>query len=331
MYPFDSPPLLHAIVAHFPVALAFLGIPLVYLCAVLNSERDTLRWVATAAYALLLVFAYLAVETGENAQAELPQTLPAEVWDKVDAHQWWAEQVWIFAGLTALFMALSVVKIRAIRITTTGLAMLLSLVTAVWVGFTGHHGGQLVYECALGTPGMEALYKEPSAEPEEPEEPVDPEEPAEPEEPEETDDHLIAPELTDEMEDDGLVPARRAIDPEEAFQISYTEHVEPILSNNCVSCHGVDYLDGGLDLTTYEGVMGEGDKSGPLVIPHDPDASPLVQYIRGELQPQMPRNEPPLSDDDLHVIRMWIAAGAPESVEDQLVDEEESESAEAEE
>ena len=53
-----------------------------------------------------------------------------------------------------------------------------------------------------------------------------------------------------------------------------------------------------------------GEKLGPSIIPGNPDASPLIQYVRGKLQPQMPKDEYPLSDEELRVIRMWIAAGA---------------------
>ena len=57
-------------------------------------------------------------------------------------------------------------------------------------------------------------------------------------------------------------------------------------------------------------MMLPGKKEGPGVIPGNPDESSIVQYIRGEKNPRMPKKEPPLSEDELHLFRSWIAAGA---------------------
>ncbi len=306
--------MLHAIAVHFPVALAVVGLPLVYLTAVMDSERDTLRWVTAGCYALLVIVAFLAVRTGEGAEAELPNYLPAEVWDAVDQHRWLGEWVWLPAALTTLFLVLSAVRVRWFRVTAISLAMLASLATAGWVAYTGHVGGTLVYEHGLGTPAMEAMYRD--ADPPAP--PAD--EDAEEEEEDPTDDPVEEP--AEEVEDDpadlddGYEPGIQPIDMDEARYVTYVQDIEPIMANYCVGCHSGGNPASELDLTTYANIFEEGAKAGPAVIPGEPDESPLVQYIRGILRPQMPRNEPPLSEDDLHAIRMWIAAGAPEDEDD---------------
>src|SRR6185503_18391804 len=54
-----------------------------------------------------------------------------------------------------------------------------------------------------------------------------------------------------------------------------------------------------------------GKKAGPGIVPGKPDESSLVQYIRGLADaPQMPKGSDALSEDELHRIRLWIAAGA---------------------
>src|SRR5205085_10538036 len=45
-------------------------------------------------------------------------------------------------------------------------------------------------------------------------------------------------------------------------------------------------------------------------VPGKPDESPLVAYVRGLRTPQMPKGNPPLSEQELHLIRLWILAGA---------------------
>ncbi len=220
MNPFDwSPAMIHSIVMHFPVALAFLGIPVVCLGFVGDPERNGFRWLAAVAYLLLVGFAFLAVETGGMAEAELPDTIPQEIQEEVDRYSQLWEPVWILAGVTAVLLLLSVMRFAWLRKLTMFLALLLSLVTAGWVGVTAHQGHMLVYEHGLGTPAMEELYPEEPVEPEEPpeppevpedpeelpelpEEPVDPEEPPEPpEEPIEPEDLPEPPELPEEPVD----------------------------------------------------------------------------------------------------------------------------------
>src|SRR5207249_10469870 len=43
--------------------------------------------------------------------------------------------------------------------------------------------------------------------------------------------------------------------------------------------------------------------------------SPMVDYLRGLRAPQMPKGNPPLSEEELHVIRSWILAGAKDDSE----------------
>ena len=102
----------------------------------------------------------------------------------------------------------------------------------------------------------------------------------------------------------------RDIDPTAAAQVSYARQVKPLLDNNCSDCHSGDEHKGGLDASSVAGLLKGGKKAGPAVIAGKPDESPLVQFVRGLRQPQMPKGNPPLSEDELHLIRQWIFAGA---------------------
>ncbi|MBE7488427.1 DUF1553 domain-containing protein [bacterium] len=102
----------------------------------------------------------------------------------------------------------------------------------------------------------------------------------------------------------------RPIDPDQAGRVSYSLQIKPLLEAKCVGCHVGARPKGLYDVTSVHNLMQEGGSAGPGVIPGKPDDSSLVQYVRGILQPRMPKEEPPLSEDEVHLIREWIASGA---------------------
>jgi mono/diheme cytochrome c family protein len=119
-----------------------------------------------------------------------------------------------------------------------------------------------------------------------------------------------------------VVPARAAeaekvqpiaiqpVNPSAALKVSYYRDVRPILADHCVECHGIDEPKGDYRMTSVAELLKSGKKNGPEIIPGKPDESPVVRYIRGELKPQMPKGNPVLTPESLHLIRQWIAAGA---------------------
>ena len=110
----------------------------------------------------------------------------------------------------------------------------------------------------------------------------------------------------------------------EAAAPLFEEHVRPILKAHCFHCHGeADKLAGRLDLRLRR-LIEKGGKSGPAVVPGDPDGSRLLERVRrGEMPPGEERRK--LSLDEIAVIARWIAAGAktrysePETVGDGML------------
>lgn len=96
-----------------------------------------------------------------------------------------------------------------------------------------------------------------------------------------------------------------------ASAVSFAEDVAPIFERSCIRCHGgIDEgerrYEGGLDLTTWEGVL-QGSEFGTVVTPGDPDDSLLLEMIEtGE----MPDEGDPLSAEEIETVRSWIAEGA---------------------
>ena len=102
----------------------------------------------------------------------------------------------------------------------------------------------------------------------------------------------------------------RAIDPAEAAKVSWLKDVEPLLQARCSECHSSDERKNEFEITSVETLRTKGRKDGPGVLPGRPDESAIIQRIRGLTKPQMPKDRPVLSEEEVHLLRMWIAAGA---------------------
>jgi uncharacterized membrane protein len=87
--------------------------------------------------------------------------------------------------------------------------------------------------------------------------------------------------------------------------------VQPLLTANCVKCHGAQNPKAGIDLTSYASVM-KGGTEGPIVKPGDPKGSKLVMALRGDHAKLMPMGAPPLGESDIAKFETWIKDGAKE-------------------
>lgn len=96
-------------------------------------------------------------------------------------------------------------------------------------------------------------------------------------------------------------------------QVDYESEIQPIFNENCVTCHGGQ---NGVTLSSFEAVMSSvGDQYGTeIVVPGEPDQSPLVDKIEPnpEFGTRMPQGGPFLSNEEINLIRTWIAEGANE-------------------
>ena len=102
---------------------------------------------------------------------------------------------------------------------------------------------------------------------------------------------------------------------ESAEPVDFNRQVRPLLSNNCLACHGFD--EGSrtteLRLDTREGALA--DLGGyAAVVPGKPEESKLLDRIRGldgvELMPPSDSHKKPLTQEAIATIRQWIAEGA---------------------
>jgi uncharacterized membrane protein len=115
--------------------------------------------------------------------------------------------------------------------------------------------------------------------------------------------------VSDVLNNPAWIPVRE-IDLAAAKEIVFSRDVWPIIESECFDCHSAPEPDGAYEMGTREALLKRGEKAGAGVIPGDPDNSAIIHYIRGIMQPQMPKKAPPLSEDQVHLLRSWIAAGA---------------------
>ena len=93
--------------------------------------------------------------------------------------------------------------------------------------------------------------------------------------------------------------------------LDFERDVGPIFEQHCLHCHSDNIAKGDFSLSTIAGLT-----ENEYVVAGDPGSSHLVDLISGD-EPEMPKEGEPLSDDQVTVIRQWIAAGAqwPENIQ----------------
>lgn len=95
-----------------------------------------------------------------------------------------------------------------------------------------------------------------------------------------------------------------------AEPVSFYEDVRPLLQVHCSGCHQPANPMGGLELTTFEGLLKGGAKHGRGVIGGDPDASPLLSMVTGKLEPRMPLGGEALAEETAALLTRWVREGA---------------------
>lgn len=92
----------------------------------------------------------------------------------------------------------------------------------------------------------------------------------------------------------------------------YAVRVAPLFRDHCISCHGETRQKAGLRLDSFAVVM-LGSRHGAVVLPGDAKHSELVSRISlpaSDDRAMPPSGKTPLTDDEIMVIRLWIANGA---------------------
>lgn len=104
----------------------------------------------------------------------------------------------------------------------------------------------------------------------------------------------------------GSATAEAAAPTVDLANVSFQNDVLPLLTKQCVECHGDDEPEEGLMLNSYKNVMA-GSIYGSVVKPGDPENSYLVEMIATG---KMPKKGPDLTQAQVDLVVAWIKAGA---------------------
>lgn len=104
----------------------------------------------------------------------------------------------------------------------------------------------------------------------------------------------------------GLADADEPVEP-----VSFHRDVQPIFARHCLGCHQEAKPQGEYVMTRFDRLLAGGESGEAAIVPGDPEASYLIgQIVPVEGVAEMPKKAPPLADDEIALIRRWIAEGA---------------------
>ncbi len=103
-----------------------------------------------------------------------------------------------------------------------------------------------------------------------------------------------------------VVPGLRAADP----AVDFVNDVRPILEAHCFDCHGAETREAGLRLDRRAPALA-GSDSGHVIVSGKADESPLIDRLTSaDDAKRMPPDSDPLPEEQIDVLRRWIADGA---------------------
>ncbi len=91
-------------------------------------------------------------------------------------------------------------------------------------------------------------------------------------------------------------------------EVLWRERVEPLLDKACLKCHAGVRQQGGLDLRSLETILRGGGR-GSAIVPGQPSASRIVQYVSPKSDnPMPPDSKKRLNTDEIALLKEWIAS-----------------------
>lgn len=98
-----------------------------------------------------------------------------------------------------------------------------------------------------------------------------------------------------------------AADAPASGSVFYESAVAQIVKSRCSTCHDPKRREGGLDLSSVEGLVAGGD-SGSIIDRERPQEGLLIRHVVAREMP--PEGEPPLTAKQIESVQQWISAGA---------------------
>ncbi len=93
--------------------------------------------------------------------------------------------------------------------------------------------------------------------------------------------------------------------------VDFNAEIRPILNERCVACHGGVKTSADLNLQFRDLALLGGESGEPAIVPGNASASAMVRKISHQVpQERMPKDDAPLSEEEIDLIRRWIDQGA---------------------
>ncbi len=93
--------------------------------------------------------------------------------------------------------------------------------------------------------------------------------------------------------------------------VSYSRDVRPLLAAACFGCHQGAKTSGGYVMTDFRSFVAGGDSGQAAIEPGEPESSYLIEMITPvDGDAAMPPDASPLADENIELVRRWIAGGA---------------------
>lgn len=91
--------------------------------------------------------------------------------------------------------------------------------------------------------------------------------------------------------------------------VSFSLDIAPVLTKECLSCHGDQNPRGQFAMTSYDRFLRGGVQGGPFLA-KKPEESLIIKKIKGAAGDRMPLGRPALSDEVIKKFETWVAEGA---------------------
>jgi hypothetical protein len=94
-------------------------------------------------------------------------------------------------------------------------------------------------------------------------------------------------------------------------KVDFSRDIRPIFNQNCVPCHGGVRQKNGVSFIYREDALGRGKSGRSTIVAGSPDASELIRRVTSkDPDRRMPYHAPPLSSQQISLLRRWIKEGA---------------------
>lgn len=94
-------------------------------------------------------------------------------------------------------------------------------------------------------------------------------------------------------------------------EVDFNTSIKPLLNKKCISCHGGVKKEGGFSLLFEQDAFAKNESGKKAIIPGNPAESEMIKrLVTTDLQERMPYKHPPLTHDEIALLKKWIKQGA---------------------